>query len=177
MELTDVYDNNRQIIRKNDPRKSNLKEGEHKLFVFLCLFNQEGKMLVQKRAKNKQIFGGYWEFSAGGGTLSGESSYQAIQRETMEELGFNYKSKYPKPFISLNLRNFICDYYVSECNWNISQFQFDKNEIDEIRWMTKEEIYEAVDSNSFIPYYKSLIDLLFSTRKTPYTRLSDQSLI
>ena len=61
--------------------------------VALVLENQQGEILVAKRAKDKHQ-GGLWEFP-GGKVERGETRIQALKREIKEEL--NYKLQQAKP--------------------------------------------------------------------------------
>jgi 8-oxo-dGTP diphosphatase len=61
--------------------------------VALVLENQQGEILVAKRAKHKHL-GGLWEFP-GGKVESGETQLQALIRETKEEIDFNLPNATP----------------------------------------------------------------------------------
>ncbi|WP_051630110.1 NUDIX hydrolase [Mycoplasma simbae] len=172
MEKVDIYNNEREIVSSNVERWGNLANGEHCIFVFLCLFNQEGKMLIQKRSASKEIYPSLWDFSAGGAVQSGETSYQAIIRETKEEIGFDLQTKYPKPSFSIYLQNYICDYYIASTHLELNEFKFASREIDVLKWASYEEIIELIDTNEFLPYHKSLIKFLFDTQNMPYSRLN-----
>jgi len=39
-----------------------------------------------------------------------------------------------------------------------------ESEVQRVKWATIEEIFAMLDTGEFIPYYKSLIQLLFDTR-------------
>jgi isopentenyldiphosphate isomerase len=55
--------------------------------VHLYLFDEAGRMYLQKRAAGKDLFPGRWDTSVGGHVAPGEIPDQAIRRETREELG------------------------------------------------------------------------------------------
>jgi len=57
--------------------------------VHLHLFDEAGKMYLQKRARSKDIFPGRWDTSVGGHVAPGETPDQAIRREAREELGID----------------------------------------------------------------------------------------
>jgi isopentenyldiphosphate isomerase len=57
--------------------------------VHLHLFDQDGRLYLQKRAATKDRYPSRWDTSVGGHVSAGESPQQAIQRETREELGID----------------------------------------------------------------------------------------
>lgn len=59
----------------------------------IILYDSEHKLLLQHRTKDAKIMPDYWAFF-GGGLKHGETSEEAVYRETFEEL--NYKLKSPK---------------------------------------------------------------------------------
>lgn len=72
-------------------------DGKSKLLhpvVHLHLFNEKGEIYLQKRALIKDLLPGKWDTSVGGHIQPGESTEDALKRETEEELGlksFSYK--------------------------------------------------------------------------------------
>ena len=91
MEIWDVYDRNRNLTGKKVLRgePNNLKKGEYGLVVHVAIFNQAGEMLIQKRQSTRDRFPNLWDISAGGHSIQGETSEEAIAREALEELGYN----------------------------------------------------------------------------------------
>ena len=55
--------------------------------VHLHLFDEAGRLYLQKRAADKDRYPGRWDTSVGGHVAPGESPDQAIRREAGEELG------------------------------------------------------------------------------------------
>lgn len=54
--------------------------------VHLHLFDEAGRLYLQKRAADKDRYPGRWDTSVGGHVAPGESPEQAIRREAREEL-------------------------------------------------------------------------------------------
>jgi len=54
--------------------------------VHLLVFNSAGSLILQKRAKNKDIQPGKWDTSVGGHRHAGETIDEALIREAEEEL-------------------------------------------------------------------------------------------
>jgi isopentenyldiphosphate isomerase len=57
------------------------------------------------------------------------------------------------------------DYYLVEVDLDIRELTLQPEEVQRVKWATKEEILTMIDQEIFIPYRKSLIELLFDMRK------------
>ena len=84
----DIY--NHQFQRIGDrQRHETLASGEFHLVVNAFIFNTAGSVLLQQRVADKINFPNYWDCSAGGSVLAGETIEAGMQRELAEELGFH----------------------------------------------------------------------------------------
>jgi len=89
MEFFDVYNEKKEKTGKTLPRKGSfLKEGEYQLIVLALIERPDHKFLITRRSLNKKWAAGAWEVS-GGGVQAGESSYDAVKREVLEETGLD----------------------------------------------------------------------------------------
>ncbi len=68
----------------------------------ILLHDEHNRILLQKRENNRKFLPGYWSFF-GGGLEPGENTYQAMIRETKEELG--YKPKNPILIMKTNFQH------------------------------------------------------------------------
>lgn len=57
--------------------------------VHLFVFDERGRVFLQRRSADKDIQPGKWDTSVGGHPRRGESPLQALRREMLEELGLN----------------------------------------------------------------------------------------
>ena len=89
MELWDIYDKNRNKTGKTMIRGQQYKDDSYHLVVHVCIFNGEGKMLIQQRQPFKEGWPDLWDITVGGSAVSGESSEKAAEREVLEEIGYN----------------------------------------------------------------------------------------
>ena len=99
MELLDLYDENKNLTNLQISRGVKVPEGYYRLVVHICIFNEEGKMLIQKRTPNKK-WPNKWDISVGGCVTAGESSKLAAMREVKEEIGLDINSKDLKLYYS-----------------------------------------------------------------------------
>lgn len=114
----------------------------HKV-VHVLVFNEAGKLLLQKRSMNKDVAAGKWDTSVGGHVNAGEPLDEAVKRETAEELG-----------ITTCAPNFLYSYihsneYETELVYTFScihdgAINFQQDEIDEVRPWSLNEIRENI---------------------------------
>ena len=97
----------------------------------------------------------------GGSATAGETSAAAAERETREELGLAVDLSGDRPTMTLHWEHGFDDYYVLTKAVDLSALQLQYEEVRQVRWASKEEILRMIDDESFIPYEKSLIELLF----------------
>ena len=144
MELFDLYTAEREKTGRTMVRGEPVPDGYYRLVVHVCIFDPEGRMLIQQRQPFKEGWSDLWDISVGGSAVAGDSSRSAAERETREELGAVDPA-------SLRL-----------------QYE----EVQAARWASREEILQMIDDGRFIPYEKSLIDLLFFRRnhRSAHTR-------
>jgi isopentenyl-diphosphate delta-isomerase type 1 len=58
--------------------------------INIALFNTEGKLVMQKRSMQKDLYKGYYALSATGHVSKGETYEEAAQRELEEEMGVSH---------------------------------------------------------------------------------------
>ena len=56
------------------------------------------------------------------------------------------------------------DYYTILRDVSPDELTLQPQEVRRVKWASREEIFEMIDSGEFIPYYKSMIGLLFDCR-------------
>lgn len=136
--------------------RSECHNGKSKLLhpvVHLHFFNKKGELFLQKRAKTKDILPGCWDTSVGGHISPGETPEEGLKRELFEELGisdidFTFLLKYV--WESERERELVYSFKsVSEIIPVIN-----KDEIDEGRFWSAEEIRKNPDQEIFTPNFK-----------------------
>ncbi len=65
----------------------------------------------------------------------------------------------------MNFNNGFDDIYLIEQDVDINELSLQYEEVQKVKWASKEEIFSMIDSGEFIPYYQSLIQLFFDARK------------
>ena len=164
LELLDLYDEDRRPTGRTAERFGPLPEGGLHTVVHVCIFDHQGRMLIQRRQLQKAAWPGRWDLSAGGCALAGESSRQAAIRETREELGFDPALDGVRPALTVNFSRGFDDLYLIEREVALEKLRLQPEEVMDARWADRGEVLRMIDDGSFIPYRKSLIELLFEMR-------------
>ena len=164
MEKFDLYDVNRQKTSLTVERGQQIPDRLNRSVVHIALFGSDGRMLIQRRQKDKSSWADLWDFSVGGHVISGETSSLCAQRELKEELGIEYDFSDIRPSFTLNFETGFDDYYIICCDVNINEIVLQEEEVQDVRWADKEEIALMIDDGSFIPYKKSVAEMLFEMK-------------
>ncbi|GKZ02893.1 NUDIX hydrolase [Paraclostridium bifermentans] len=172
MEIWDLYDKDRIKTGETMVRGSQFKENTYHLVVHVCIFNLKGKMLIQQRQPFKDGWPNMWDITVGGSAVSGDTSQLAAEREVYEEIGYKLSLDGIRPSLTINFDKGFDDIYLIQKDVDISKLKLQYEEVQSVKWASKEEILSMIDEEIFIPYHKSLIDLLFfmRTSKNSHTR-------
>ena len=106
-----------------------------------------------------------WDITVGGSATTGDSSQRTAERELQEEIGCSIDLSDIRPHLTINFEVGFDDYYLIEADVDISTLQLQYDEVQRVKWASKEEILKMLDNGEFIPYYRNLIELLFEMRK------------
>ncbi|MEK0317632.1 NUDIX hydrolase [Cohnella sp. 56] len=166
MELWDIYDESRVKTGKTMERGSSFKEGEYHLVVHVCIFKSSGEMLIQQRQPFKKGWSNMWDITVGGSATTGDTSQKAAERELFEEIGYVFDFSQVRPHLTINFGVGFDDYYLIEADVEIDKLKLQYDEVQQVKWATKDEIIQMLEDGVFIPYYKNLIGLLFEMRKS-----------
>lgn len=155
-ELIDVYDENRVFTGVTVPRKTKLEKGRYMLYALALLENEEGRILITRRALTKKWAPGSWEIP-GGGVHTGEDTTTAVCREALEETGirvlpenarvlYSYRNDDPKG------DNYYNDIFLCKADFSIEDVAIQEEEVIDVRLATVEEIKELHHSDGFLHY-------------------------
>lgn len=169
-ERFDIYDKNR-IKTGETMLRGDKAEGDWlRQVVHICIINSQNEMLIQQRQSFKHSWSGMWDISVGGGVLAGETPCEAAEREAMEELGLQMDFSGMRPVFTVNFKHGFDDYFIVRKDVELSDLTLQQEEVAAVRWADCGEIFRMIDSGEFIPYHKSLIQLLFDMKDDPDAR-------
>ena len=137
-EIFDVVDLDDQVIGRATRKECNSDPDLIHRAVFVLIYNDKGQLLWQKRSETKDTNPGRWVTSASGHVDVGEGYKETAVREVREELGVDVDVEFLGKFLF---------HYTNETEYSAifrahsnGPFDFNREEISEIRFMTIGEI-------------------------------------
>jgi isopentenyldiphosphate isomerase len=120
--------------------------------VHILVRNSEGRLFLQKRARNKDIQPGKWDTSVGGHVQPGESTPQAALREIREELGASGTPALAYEYLWRTERE--TELVTTFTMNHDGPFTLQAEEIDAGRFWTFEDIEDALGTGVFTPNFE-----------------------
>lgn len=126
----------------------------------IFLFDDQGFMLTQQRARSKKTWPGIWSNACCGHPLPGESQRSAASRRLEQELGltgieltlalphFRYRAVH-----NGIMENEICPVYIGFYNSD-REIIPNKNEVEAIAWVSSRAFFKACDQAANTPFEK-----------------------
>jgi isopentenyl-diphosphate delta-isomerase len=129
----------------------------HRAFS-LFLFNDDGELLLQQRAPNKRLWGGFWSNSCCSHPRRGESLAVATRRRLRDELNFEtelehvYWFCYEASFGPAGSENELCHVYLGRASADVRP---NDSEIAAIRYVGPARLEEefAAQPGAFTPWF------------------------
>jgi isopentenyldiphosphate isomerase len=137
--------------------------------VHLHLFNSAGELFLQKRARTKDIQPGKWDTSVGGHLDPGETIEAALEREAYEELGLtDFEPAFLGKYVweSSRERELVSSFSTKSDYAPL----INKDEIDEGRFWSLQDIKEHLGKNVFTPNFEREFEMFFSAIFLPSGR-------
>jgi 8-oxo-dGTP diphosphatase len=165
MEIWDILDSNRNLTGKTVVRGNPLKADEYHLVVNVWIRNCNDEYLISKRAQNIP-FPNLWA-TTGGSAVSGDDSLTTALKETYEEIGILldpikgriiHQSKRNKKDHS----DFL-DVWLFNQDFNIKSTKLQIEEVSDVKWANKIEIYDLLKNDEFFKEYDYL-DSVFNNK-------------
>ena len=156
MELWDIYDINKNKTGRTMIRNDwTMAEGDYYLSVLGVIHRPDGRFLITRRAMDKAWAPGWWEIP-GGGVKSGETSFEAVCREVLEETGVDvskaeggYKFCYHRENKG---QNYIVDIYRFEMDITEKDVRLQTDEDIDGKFATLDEIKAIAEEGKFLHY-------------------------
>ena len=130
----------------------------HRAFS-LFIFNNQGELLLQQRAPDKRLWGGYWSNSCCSHPRKNETMAAAVTRRCQQELGFStelnfvYKFKYQAAFANLGSEHELCSVYIGQFD---GEPHVNSTEVSAWRWISPAQLNRelADPTKLFTPWLK-----------------------
>ena len=123
-------------------------------------------MLIQQRQPFKQGWSNLWDVTVGGSAVAGDTSIQAAEREVFEELGLEISLAGMRPALTVSFSFGFDDVYIVEQDVDIHTLNLQKEEVQQVKWASREDIMSMIDDKTFISYHKSFIHIIFDLQLT-----------
>jgi isopentenyldiphosphate isomerase len=122
--------------------------------VHLHLFDKEGRLFLQKRSKEKDIQPGKWDTSVGGHIAPEETIEEALLREVREEISLkHFQPQFINKYVweSPRERELVFSFVT------VSDYKpvIDRNEIEEGKFWTIDEIRNNIGKGIFTPNFEN----------------------
>ena len=138
-EMFDVVNADDEVLRVANRRDVHDNAWLHRA-AHVLVYDESGRLLVQRRGFNKECSPGLWDTSAGGHVASGEDYEAAANRELEEELGIRSTSPvkflFKLPADEYTGQEFVAVFSASTNEIPVLQI----SELAAARWITVDEL-------------------------------------
>lgn len=158
-ELLILVDENDNEIGYEEKVRAHLGEGKlHRAFS-IFIFNDKNELLLQKRNKEKMLWGEFWTNTCCSHPRKGESLEEATHRRLMEEMGFDCELKeifrfpYQAKFKDVGSEKEIDHVFVGRYNGPVKP---DPKEVADWKWISIKELKKDIEKNpdNYTPWFK-----------------------
>jgi len=130
----------------------------HRAFS-LFLFNDDGELLLQQRAPEKRLWGGFWSNSCCSHPRRGEALAVATSRRLLDELNFEaelefvYQFCYEASFGEAGSENELCHVFLGKAS---DEIRANDSEITSIRYASPTDLADEFERQPerFTPWFK-----------------------
>lgn len=153
MEQWDGYFADGSLANRNLVRGEPIPNGLYHLVCEVLVRHTDGDYLLMQRDPRKPNFGGYYEATAGGSALKGESPLACAMRELLEETGIPAAS-----FAEIGRclsRDTIYVQYLGRTDCDKTAITLQEGETIAYCWVTEPEFIAFVNSGRMIPVQKN----------------------
>jgi len=172
-EFVILVDENDNPIGTEEKVKCHLPNGKlHRAFTAL-LFDKNGRLVLTRRAKGKMLWPEDWDGTFASHPRESETYVSSGERRMPEELGIEgkldylHKFEYHVPYKDVGSENEICGTLIGVIDEN-TELKEIEGEIDEIKWISAEELISEIktDPKIYCPWMLIALDLLEKSDKT-----------
>jgi len=172
-EFVILVDENDNPTGTEEKVKCHLPNGKlHRAFTAL-LFDKNGRLVLTRRAKGKMLWPEDWDGTFASHPRESETYVSSGERRMPEELGIEgkldylHKFEYHVPYKEVGSENEICGTLIGVIDEDTKLKEIE-GEIDEIKWISAEELISEIKTNPkiYCPWMLIALDLLEKSDKT-----------
>mgnify|MGYP002675906033 FL=1 len=165
MEEWDILDQSgNKTGRKMIRGKHRLLHGEYHLVVHIWPFDKDGRLLIQRRSKERKLMPGEWA-ATGGSAICGEDSVTAAARELGEELGIKVTPEKLLFARRMRRKNSFLDVWFVKVDVDIEKLSLQKEEVSEVRWIEGDRLKYLVKAGRYHNYGREYFELVSNALK------------
>ena len=171
-EFVILVDENDNQTGSEEKGKCHLLNGKlHRAFTAL-LFDNEGRLVLTRRAKKKILWSNDWDGTFASHPRESETYVSSGERRMPEELGINntldylHKFEYHVPYKDIGSENEICGTLIGIIDKSTDLKEIE-GEIDEIKWISSKELLLELKLNPkiYCPWMLIALELLDKSDK------------
>ena len=171
-EFVILVDEDDNPIGTEEKVKCHLPNGKlHRAFTAL-LFDKNGRLVLTRRAKGKMLWPEDWDGTFASHPRESETYVSSGERRMPEELGIKgrldylHKFEYHVPYKDVGSENEICGTLIGVIDED-TELKEIEGEIDEIKWISAEELISEIktDPKIYCPWMLIALDLLEKSNK------------
>lgn len=148
MEIWDGYLIDGTLANRDLIRGEAIPKGLYHLVCEILVRHIDGDYLLMQRDPRKPNYGGYYEATAGGSALKGESKLSCAVRELREETGI--VSNDLQEIGRYTSHDTIYFNYLCITDWDKSAVTLQEGETISYKWISESEFIDFVNSNQMI---------------------------
>lgn len=155
-EMFDVLDNHGAFLGKVASHEECHSKGLwHKAVSLTILSKDKKRALLQLRSEDRKLWPNLWDNTAGGHVDAGEWGYEAVIRETMEELGIKVD---PREMVFIGatssdevahgtINRHFNEYYILFQDVDLANIQLQNAEVADIKWFDVDDLRRRIQNN------------------------------
>ncbi len=168
-EIFDVVDENNRVIGAATRSACHSDPSLMHRVAHVLVFDNSGRLILQKRSPNKDIQPGKWDTSVGGHLGIGEKAFDGAKREMKEELGIDAHIEFMYSYIIRTKREseMVFTYF---CMYN-GKITHDPEEISYVKKWTEAEVERSLGKNIFTNSFEKDFSLYRESKWSRYTKV------
>ena len=161
-ELIDIYDSKNRPLNKKKMKSEAHRKGLWHRVAHVWIYNSNKEIMLQLRAKNKEVYPNLWDISVAGHIAAGERESVSAMREVEEEIGLKISEnelqllsiKNVQFTTNTTINNEIIYLYLLKYDGNIKQLKIQEDELQEIKFFKLTELEKQLNETpeKFTPY-------------------------
>lgn len=172
--LINIYNENNKPLNLEKMKSEAHKNGLWHRASHIWIYNSRGEILLQLRAKSKELYPNMWDISAAGHVSAGEEPIVSALREMEEEIGLSVKQE-DLEFLEIRkvravhkkIKNNEFYYvYLLKLDSDINKLTLQKEEVAKIQFLSISKIEEELKKypEKYVPHGNYWFDVIKKVR-------------